>query len=841
MPFFSSTSAWKKDIAFAVRAARKRPITSLLAIVTIALGIGFSTAIFSVVHAILLEPPPYKNPETLVMLWNLNEREGYTYEETKSRGISMSPAEFLAWKNESGIFEHMTAFISDLVSIEDPDHPEMALGYMLTEGGFRMLGIEPALGRLPTPEEEVSPDSYLVMLRYDFWQRRFRSDPNAIGKTLRFNDKEFEVIGVLPPDFVFFNRQSDFLAPFSFSPRFAEVRAFRRLRVMARLKDGMTVEQAQARADQFSAQMAEQYPASNRDWHVQLVTIADDTAGALRPAMLVLLAAVGFVLLIMCVNVANLLLVQATSRARELAVRSAMGAGRWRLVRQLLLESLVLSSSGGVFGLGLAWTLVSYFQTTLPDRYTHGKYLPQLEAISINWQVVLFAFAVALFTGLLFGMIPALRASKANFNEDLKESSRASAGGVRARNLRNGLLIAEVAVGLVLVIGATLLVRSFEALYQNGPGLQSQNLLTCIVDFPFTGYYNEGTEHGLEARKAYDYAMGRLASGNEQLLTELRVLPGVRQVAAVSELPMQGFFTPDEFSIEGRPYESSRDAPQGLFNRATPGYFQTMGIPLLRGRAFNDLDQPGSEPVVIISDQLAEQYFPNEDPLGKRIKRGPPASNAEWHTIVGIVGSIREAGMDKSPLPAFYISQTQNPMSFLYLALRTDGDPMAVVPGVRQVARNVNPLIPVYRVRAMSDIVRDSAWQLNYSMMLLGGLAALALLLAIVGVYGVLSHSIRERTQEIGLRIALGAVRMDVLMLILRQGVTLIAIGIAVGFVAASGLTRFLSALLFGVEPFDLPTFALSAVLLLGVGAVASYFPARRATRIEPIDALRYE
>jgi putative ABC transport system permease protein len=588
--------------------------------------------------------------------------------------------------------------------------------------------------------------------------------------------------------------------------------------------------------------MAERYPETNRDWHVQLVTIRDDTAGALRPAMLVLVAAVGFVLLIMCVNVANLLLVQAVSRARELAVRSAMGAGRWRLIRQLLLESLVLSLSGGLLGLGLAWGLVAFFQDTLPDRYTHGKYIPQLESIEVSWPVVVFAFAVALFTGLLFGMIPALRASKSNFNEDLKESSRASAGGVRARSMRNGLLVGEVAVGLVLVIGATLLVRSFAALYKNGTGLQAGNLLTCIVTFPFTNYYNEGTEQGLDARKAYDYAMGRLVAANDKLLAELAAVPGMQQAAAVSELPMQGFFTPDEFSIEGRPYESSRNAPQGLFKRATPNYFQTMGIPLLRGRAFQQLDQPGAQPVVIINDQLAEQYFPGEDALGKRIKRGPPSSNAEWHTIVGIVGSIREAGMDKPAVPAFYVSQTQNPMSFLYLALRTSsGDSMAVLPGVRQAVRNVDRAIPVYRVRKMEDIVRDSAWQLNYSMLLLGGLATLALLLAIVGVYGVLSHSIRERTQEIGLRIALGAGRGDVLLLILRQGVTLIAIGIAIGFVAAIGLTRFLSALLFGVEPIDLPTFALSAALLLVVGACASYFPARRATHIEPIEALRYE
>ena len=841
MPLLTSAGAWKQDLSYGFRAARKRPVTSLLAIVTIALGIGVSTSIFSIVNAILLKPPPYKDPDRLVMIWNLNEREGYTYDQTKSRGVSMSPAEFLEWKNESGIFEDMVAFVANLVAINDPANPEMAHGYMLTAGGFRLLGIEPAVGRLPTPEEENTADAQLVLLRYDFWQRRFRSDPGVVGTTIRFHDKDFQIIGVLPPDFVFFNRQSDFLAPYAFSPRFAELRTFRRLRVMARLKPGMTLEEAQARAGQFSRQMAEKYPETNRDWHAQLVTVGDDTAGALRPAMLVLVAAVGFVLLIMCVNVANLLLVQAVSRARELAVRSAMGAGRWRLVRQLLIESLVLSLAGGLLGLGLAWGLVAYFQETLPDRYTHGKYIPQLEAIGVNWPVVLFAFALAVFTGLLFGIIPALRASKANFNEDLKESSRGSAGGLRARSLRNGLLVGEVAVGLVLVIGATLLVRSFAALYKNGPGLRTEGLLTCIVNFPFTNYFNEGTERGLDGRKAYDYALGRLVAANDKLFSEVGAAPGIQQVAAVSELPMQGFFTPDEFSIESRAYESASTAPQGLFKRATPNYFQTMGIPLLRGRAFEELDQPGAPPVVIINDQLAEQYFAGEDPLEKRIKRGPPSSNAEWHSIVGVVGSIREAGMDKPAVPAFYVSQTQNPMTFLYLAMRTSGDPMAVLPGVRQAVRNVDRAIPIYRVRKMEDIVRDSAWQLNYSMLLLSGLAALALLLAIVGVYGVLSHSIRERTQEIGLRIALGASRSDVLLLILRQGVTLIAIGIGIGFVAAIVLTRFLSTLLFGVEPIDLPTFGLSAALLLLVGAFASYFPARRATYIEPIEALRYE
>ena len=392
--------------------------------------------------------------------------------------------------------------------------------------------------------------------------------------------------------------------------------------------------------------------------------------------MLVLLAAVGFVLLIMCVNVANLLLVQAVSRARELAVRSAMGAGRWRLVRQLLLESLVLSLTGGLLGPSLAWGLVAYFQTTLPDRYTHGKYIPQLEAIEVSWPVVLFAFAVALFTGLLFGLIPALRASKANFNEDLKESSRASAGGLRARSLRNSLLIGEVAVGLVLVIGATLLVRSFAALYKNGPGLQSENLLTCIVTFPFTNYFNEGTERGLEGRKAYDYAMGRLVAGNDKLFSELARRPGRAADRRRFRAADAGFLSrPTSSRSKAAPTSPRATRRRGCSSASRPTIFRRWGFPCCAAAPSSDLDQPGAQPVVIINDQLADQYFPNEDPLGKRIKKGPPSSNAEWLTIVGVVGSIREAGMDKPAVPAFYVSQTQNPMSFLYLAMRTNGDP----------------------------------------------------------------------------------------------------------------------------------------------------------------------
>lgn len=841
MRLFRWIGAWRRDFGYAFRAVRSRPVVALLAVVTITLGIGVSTAIFSIINAILLQPPPYKNPDSLVMVWNLNERDGYTHEDTKSRGQSMSPAEFLEWKNESNIFGQMVAFGPRLVTITETDDPEMTHGYHLTEGGFGMLGVQPMLGRLPTPEEEQDPEAAVILLRHNLWQRRFHSDPNVIDQTVKFYGQEQRIIGVLPPDFVFFNRQSEFLAPMAFNERMTQMRSFRGFRVMARLKEGMTIEEAQARADQFSREMEQRHPDTNTNWHVSLYSIADDTVGELQQAMKVLLAAVGFVLLIMCVNVANLLLVQASARTRELAVRSALGAGRWRLVRQLLGESLLLSMAGGVLGLGLAFGLVRYFQAMVPDRYTHGKYLPQLEAIGISWPVVLFAFAVALLTGLIFGLIPAVRASKPNFNEDLKDSARGSGGGLRTRGLRSALVVAEVAVGLILVIGAALLVRSFAALYANGPGLQSRGLLTLIVTFSFAELRQEAEERGLSGQEGFQYMRSRLVALNDKLFGDLATVPGIEGAAGTSNLPMQGWFSPSEFSIEGRPLQSAQDAPQALGKVVTPNYFQTMGIPLLRGRTFEDLDLRDSQRVAVIGDQLAELYFPNEDPIGKRIKRGGPDSRDEWAVVVGVVGSIREAGMDKPAVPAYYISQTQQPLSFMYLVLKTDGNATAVLPDVRRVVDGVQAGIPIYRVREMDDIVRDSAWQLNYSMMLLSGLAALALLLAVVGVYGVLSHAVRERTQEIGVRVALGADRTSVLGLVLRHGMVLIAVGAALGFVGAAGLTRFLSALLFGVESLDWPTFGVSAVALLGIGAVASYFPARRATRIEPIEALRHE
>ena len=833
--------SFSSDLAQSWRGLVKRPGMSLIAVLTVALAVGAGSAIFSIVNAILLQPLPYQDPDRLVMVWNLNPQAGYSYDKTRARGDSMSPAEFFEWR-EADIFEEMTLFSAFLMTISDEDDPEMTHGYSLSEGGFAMLGVEPMLGRLPTSEEFQYGAERVVVLRHNLWQRRFHSDPDILGETIEMSGRPYRIIGVMPPEFVFFIRQSEMLMPFQFSERFARSRFSRDYRVMARLKDGMTLQEAQARATQHSATMAQKYPDTNTGWSVRVVPLAEDTAGELRGPLLALLGAVGFVLLIMCGNLANLLLVHATARSRELAVRAALGAGRARLVRVLMGESLILSLVGGLLGLGIAYAIVGSFQSALPDRNTHGKYLLQLESIQVDPWVVGFAILSALAAGLLFGAIPAIRASRPSLNEDLKETGRSSSGGLRTRGLHGALVVAEVAFSLVLVLGAALLVRSFAALYERGPGLRPDNLLTLIVPTPASDIFAELREQGLAQQELFDAARARVRVLEEELLRRVGDIPGIERAAATSTLPMQGWFQPREFTIEGRPLDNELDRPAGVFARVTRNYFETMGIPLVRGRLFGPEDRPDAPPVSIVSDELARRYWPGENPLGKRLKFGGPDSRQPWSVVVGVVGSIREAGMREEPAAAIYASHSQGIFGRVWMVVKTATDsPQALMPEIRRTIRDVDARMPVYRVREMGDIVRDSAWQLNYSMVLLAGLAGLALLLAVLGLYGVLSYTVRQQTREIGVRMALGADRSTLLKMVLGSGLKLVGLGLAIGFAASLGLTRFLSALLFGVEPVDLPTFLLAGLVLLGAGAVAAYLPARRATAVTPTVALRHE
>jgi putative ABC transport system permease protein len=836
-------AALRRDLQHALRLMRSRPTPALLAIAAIALGIGVSSAVFSIFNAVLVRDLPYREPERLVMLWNTNDQAGITLRQQKTQGRSLSLAEYRDWQGFTGAFDRMIIFGSFLTRLGKTDDPEIVFGYQSAPGFFPLLGVSPLLGRGFAPEDEREGANPVLVLQYEFWKRRFHGDSGVLGKTVYLDNRAITVVGVMPPEFVFFNRQIDFVSTATW--RYQDVekrRGDRYFRAMARLKPGLSLAEAQTRADAFSAALAQQHPDTNRNWRVVLVPIAEDTAGELRPAMLVLLAAVGCVLLITCANVTNLLLVQASARSKELAVRVAMGAGRLRLMRQLLTESLLLSIPGGALGLGLAYGIIQYFRTLRPDRFSHGKYLLQAEAIRIDFGVVAFAIGVTLLSALVFGLVPGLRATRPDLNNSLKDISRGSVGGRQGRVLRNSLVIAEVTVTVVLVVGAALLVRSFLALYDRGPGFRPERLVSMEVTMSWEDVEDEIKAKNLsrdEAQKAY---MAADRSFRQRLYRELSSVPGLDTFTAVQTIPLSSYYSLSNITIEGRPPEAPGHEPRAIFNNVRANYFELLGIPLLAGRFFGPEDRPvdrfDAPRSVIVSQELVHRYFSGQNPIGKHMRWGD--SSAPVLTITGIVGDIREDGMDRPPQPYFYLNEEQAWFPG-YLIVRAKGDPMALMPSIRQAIRKADARAAVYRVLRMGDIVRASAWRLNYSMLLLGSLAAIALVLAMVGVYGVLSYSVRERTQEIGVRMALGANRPQVLSLVLRQGLTSVGTGIAIGLLASAILTRFLQTLLFGVTPLDGGTFVIVALALLIAGGMASYLPALRAAALDPMVALRHE
>ena len=834
----------RQDVLYGAGVFRRRPVPCLLAVASLGLGIGVGTAIFSVVNAILLRPLPYRDPGRLVILWPVNEKEGITEDQMRHEARSMSGAEFLDWQEKSGIFERMVAFGPAQYIVTGPGDALTIFGYAPTPGLFQLLGIQPVIGRGFLPEEERSGSANVLVLRHDLWKRRFAGDPSVVGQKILLNDTPYTIVGVMPPQFVFFNRQAECLRPLEQSHE--ELQGYRDdrwLRVMARLKPGDTLEQVQARADVFSENLAREHQETNRGWKMRIHPLAEDSAGAIRPPLLMLMCGVGCILLITCVNVANLILVQVSSRGRELAVRSAMGASRMRLVRQLLTESLMLSAVGGLLGLGLAWILIRYFQALLPDPYTYGKYLVQVEAIRMDSWVVGFALLVAVLTGAIFGLFPALRASRPDLNEILKDAGRGPVGARRSRRIHSVLVIAEVSLALVMVAGALLLVRSFIGLFDRGPGIRTTNVITMQTELPTWEIRDRLRKPGI-SRDAFLRALGaEVRSLNRRILERLRALPGVRSADITSYIPMTGYYWSDLITIEGRTADpGARSAPpKAIGLSVSPGYFETIGLPLLKGRMFSSHDTRDSVGVVVISQEMAQRYWPGEDPLGKRMKWGGPDPDNPWLTIVGVVGDVREDGISKPPQPTFYAPLEQQPAEGFFLAIRTQSDPLSLMPAVRRALQEVSPKIPIYRLRKLDDVVLDSTWRLRYSMLLLGGLAGLSLILAVIGVYGVLSYAVTDRTQEIGVRMALGATQREIVRLILRRGLGLVAIGVLIGLTGAYALTRYLSSLLFGVSPLDPLTFTLVVLVLIVSGWLACYLPALRASRVDPMTALRYE
>lgn len=811
-----------KDIRYALRALRDRPGFTIVAVITLALGIGANSAIFSVVSAVLLNPLPYHEPDRLVVA---------LYGGGQSSSNPVSPRDFRDWQEQNTVFEQMAAASLWGPNMTGRDQPEQIRGLQATGNLFDMLGVEAALGRGFTEDDDKAGAEPVVVLSDQLWKRRFGGDPSIIGQTLTLDGRTYTVIGVMPPSFQF---------PFFWATR-TEMwslsqlntadfsRRARFLRVFARLKPDATVAQAQAEMASISARLAEQYPDTNTGLAAVVTPLHQKITGQYRSTLLVLLGAVGFVLLIACTNVANLLLARASAREREIAVRLALGATRLRLVRQLLTESVMLAIIGGAAGLALAFWSVRALVAGLP-----ADALPRQQGIGVDAGVFAFTLLLCLLTGIVFGLAPAIQASKTDLNESLKSGGKNAAGDSRGRSMRSGLVVAELALALMLLTGAGLMTRSFIRLQSIDPGFNSQDLLTMTISVA-------GTSQAQGPRRAQFF---------QQALERIEALPGVRSASFVNHLPLGGDRWGTQFTVEGQPAPAPGQAPGAAFRVAHSGYLETMGIRLLSGRDFTERDTLDAPGVVIINEAIARQYWPGEDPLGKRIKLGDIEAQIPWLSVVGVVGEVKqedwaEEGRNEVYIPylqtRIYLTGPQPHNQYLTLVVRTDSDAISLASSIRREVWAIEPNAPISSVATMEEITANEVWQPRLSMFLLGGFAVVALLLAAVGIYGVMSYSVTRRTQEIGVRMALGASQGDILKLVVSQGLKLSILGLGIGLAAAFALSRLLEGLLYQISPTDPVTFALVAFVLGAVAFVSCYLPARRAAKVDPQVALRYE
>jgi putative ABC transport system permease protein len=795
-----------QDLRYGARMLRKRPGFTLVAIITLALGIGANTAIFTVIYAVLLRPLPFDEPDRVVWMWGAVRERG--------NRASVTPLDFLDYRARNQSFAEFAAAISIPISfnLTGNGEPERLSGAVVTTNYFAALGVRPMLGRSFVGEEEQAGRDRVVILSHGLWQRRFGADPAIIDRTVTLDGQSLTVVGVMPPK-MRFPSDADLWRPMSFdaAPEMKQRRAHF-LRPIGRLKAGVTVEQAQAEIDAIARQLEEQYPETNTNWTMLLVPLEERIVGDIRPTLWVLLGAVAFVLLIACSNVANLLLARAAARYKEIAIRLAMGASRWHIIRQMLTESILLAVAGGALGVLLAlWgvdVLLSFSDASIP----------RAAEIGINATVLGCTLAVSFITGTLFGLVPALGSSRPDLHDTLKEGSRSVSGGARHR-LRSLLVIAESALAVVLLIGAGLLIKSFVKLQEVSPGFDAEHVLTMRLDLP----------RGKTPEQVADFY--------DQLQQRVAGLAGVESVGMVSELPLTGQPNDTPFAIEGRAPEAPDQRPNADFRRVNHDYFRALRIPLLKGRPFTEQEARQSAGVVIISERLAAKYFPDQEPLGKYLLTD--FGKQSRFEIVGIVDDVRHRGLATDTYPAMYLPTLSLPWT--NLVIRTAGEPASLAAAVRKEVGALDPQQPVAAVKPMAQWLSESVAQPRFRTLLLGVFAAIALLLSVLGIYGVMSYVVAQRTREVGIRMALGAGRFDVLRLVIGQGMRLALAGVALGLAAAYGLTRLLASLLFNVSPTDPATFIAIALLLAGVAFLACYVPARRATKVDPMVALRYE
>ena len=812
---FGSLERWWQDLRYGARMLLKQPGFTLIAMLTLALGIGANTAIFSVVHAVLLQSLPYPEPDRLVMVWETRRPE------IKGQNV-INLGNFFDWKEQNRVFEEMAAFFNLSVNLTSGGEPEVIKTQLATTGIFNILGVSPIMGRTFAPDDGKPGQPAVTVITYGLWQRRFGGDPQIIGRKLILNGNETTVIGVMPAGFGWDVRSGGVTAinkvemwfPWQIQDR---NRRGRGPMAVARLKPGVSLEQAQAEMNVIHSRIEQQYNEFNAGWGVNLVPLREQLAGEIRLALLVLLGAVGMVLLIACANVANLLLARAAGRQREIAVRAALGANRGRIIRQLLTESLLLAGLGGLAGLILAWWGTNLLVSLAPPDLLN---LPQ---VKINSKVLGFTLGISLLTGVVFGFVPALEATRLNLTETLKEGGR-SGGSGRAQRLRSSLVILEVALALVLLIGAGLLIRSFARLQAVDPGFNAQNVLTMSVGLPALGYDSD--------QKRVNFF--------RQAIAQMEALPGVEAVGAVNSLPFSSQHSGTSVDIEGRPMVPVTQKLKTGVMVTDVNYFRAMQIPLKRGRLFSNQEATEMRHVVIINETFARKHFPNEDPLGKRLTIYMKNDNQPCE-IIGIVGDSKHMKLDAEVRPMSYWPYPELAGSSMTFVIRTRGDAAAIAPAARNVIRQLDPKQPVADVSTMESLIGTSVARARFNTLLLTIFAIVALLLAAVGIYGVMAYSVAQRTREIGVRVALGARKRDVLGMVIRRGLTLALGGVAIGVVASLALTRLMETLLFNVSVTDPATFAVIVLLLMGVALLACYIPARRAAKVDPMVAFRYE
>jgi predicted permease len=817
-----------KDIRYAVRTLVKSPGFTLAAIFSLAIGIGANTSIFSIINALLLRPLPYQDADRLVILWN------------RSPGLNItedwfSTAQYFDIKAGHSGFEVVAIAIGGNYNLTGKGDPERVGTIRVSSNLLPMLGQSTALGRVFVADEDSPGKAATAVLSHGMWVRHYGSDPHIIGKSITLNGMPYEVVGIMPHSFSLPREvlptldgaeQADILLPLPLPPDASQNRDHEDYNIMGKLKPGVSIAQAQAEMDTITARLRRDYPQTyppNGGLTFGIVPLLEQVVGDVRLTLFVLLGAVGFVLVIACANVANLLLARAVARQKEIAIRTAMGASRVRIVRQLLTESVLLSLGGGVLGIQLAFWSIHWIHVFGP------KSVPRINAIGIDKDALLFTFLLSLLSGTLFGLAPALRVSRLNLHATLKDTSRGSAGTSavwgRGNNLRRLLVISELALCVMLLIGAGLLIRSFARLQSVSPGFNPKNVLTLELTMSGPKYKDPQA----------------VVSTYRELWTRLERLPGVAASGAVTALPLSQMFAWGPITVEGRvppPGENFINADERM---VSGHYFRAMGIPLLAGRLFNDQDSATNPKVVIVDEYMAQQLWPNQDALGKRIHLGGVTTAAPWVTVVGVVGRVKQYTLDSDSRIAFYLAQTQYPTRAMNVVLLSSGDPAALTSAVKQQVHELDRDLPLYNVRTMEQRLDESLARRRFSMLLLALFACVALALATIGTYGVMAYLVSQGTREIGIRIALGATQSGIVRLVVRKGMALALSGVAIGLAGACVLTRLMRSLLFGVGPNDPLTFAAISLLLTGIALLASYLPAHRASQIDPMVSLRHE